>query len=223
MHVIIVGGGEVGSYLASLLLNDGHHVKVIEIRDTYLRTLAHDLPEGTIIPGNFTDTGVLETAGICQADVVVAVTPNDETNLVVSTLARFEYGVKRVIARANDPKNSWLFTPEMGVDVGLTEADLMAHVVAEEMSLGGMMTLLKLNRGKFSLVQEKIHPLSPVVGKALKDLSLPCECVIVAVIREDTLLIPKPGTIILAADEIMAISDGSQAQALADILQPPVF
>ncbi|KNZ42601.1 potassium channel family protein [Acetobacterium bakii] len=220
MNVIIVGGGQVGSYLASLLLKDGHDIKVVEMREKHLRILQRDLPPGTVVPGDFTDPGVLETAGILQADVVVAVTPSDEGNLVVSTLARFEYNVKRVIARANNPKNTWLFTPLMGVDVGLSEADLMAHVVAEEMSLGDMITLLKLHQGQYSLVQKKIHPASLVAGKSLKELNLPCECVLVAVIRDDQLLIPTGSTVLQVKDEVLAISDVLQAKALADLLEP---
>ena len=83
---------------------------------------------------------VLEAAGVSEANVVAAVTGEDEANLVVCMLARFEYSVPRIIARVNNPKNAWLFTPEMGVDVALNEADMMAHLVAEEMSLGDMMT-----------------------------------------------------------------------------------
>lgn len=218
MNVLIVGGGQVGSYLASLLIGSGHQVKVVESRAKQLQNLSRDLPEGTVVSGEFTNPVVLESAGIHKADVVVAVTPTDEENLVVSTLARFEFGVPRVIARANNPKNSWMFTPEMGVDVGLTEADLMAHVVEDEMSLGDMMTLLKLHKGEYSLVKEEVHPTSAVVGKALKDLSLPSECVLVAVIRNTELVIPHGSTVLLANDEILAITHASQIQILAEKL-----
>jgi len=220
MNVIIVGGGQVGAYLAGLLLKDEHHVRIVEMREKQLKTLRHDLPEETVVAGNFTDPATLEMAGIRDADVVVAVTPTDEGNLVVSTLAHYEFGVKRVIARANNPKNSWLFTPDMGVDVALTEADLIAHVVAEEMSLGDMMTLLKLRKGKFSLVQEKVDPTSLVVGKTLQELSLPSECVLVAIIRDSKLLLPHGDTALLANDEVLAIAHVSQAQALAAMLRP---
>ncbi len=132
MKIMIVGGGQVGSYLASLLLKSGHRVKVVEMREKQLSNLRRDLAADVIVAGHFTDPTTLENAGIYDTDVVIALTPTDEENLVVATLAHYEFGVGRVIARANNPKNSWLFTPEMGVDVGVTEADLMAHVVAEE-------------------------------------------------------------------------------------------
>ena len=220
MKVIIVGGGQVGSYLAGLLLSDGHKVTIVENREKQLGILRRDLPTGIIVAGNFTDPVVLEKAGIGMADVVVAVTGKDEDNLVVSTLARFEFGVNRVIARVNNPKNSWVFTPEMGVDVGLNEADMMAHLVAEEMSLGDMMTLMKLNKGQHSLVQEKVHPQSAVVGKSLRDLSLPVECVIFGVIRNTELVIPRGDTVLQANDEILALSHASQIKSLAALLAP---
>jgi len=220
MNVIIVGGGQVGSYLASLLVKDEHKVTVVEMRDKQLQLLYKELSGANIVAGSFTDPIVLEKADIGHADVVVAVTAKDEDNLVISTLARFEFGVNRVIARVNNPKNSWVFTPEMGVDVCLNEADLMAHMVAEEMSLGDMMTLLKLNRGQHSLVQEKVHPKSSVVGKTLRDLDLPLECVIFGVIRHSELVIPRGDTTLQADDEILAISHVSKTAALAALLAP---
>lgn len=220
MKVIIVGGGQVGSYLADLLIRDGHSTTIIETRPKQLQLLQRELFGGTIIDGNFTDPLILEKAGIAKADVVVAVTSKDEDNLVISTLAKFEFGVPRVIARVNNPKNSWVFTPEMGVDVGLNQADLMAHMVAEEMSLGDMMTLMKLSKGDYSLVQEKVHPKSSVVGQSLRDLNLPIECVIFAVIRHKELVIPRGDTVLEASDEILAISHVSKVSSLAMLLAP---
>ena len=220
MNVIIVGGGQVGSYLANLLYKDGHKLVIVEEREKQLLLLKKELPENIIIAGGFTDPVVLEKAGIAKADVVVAVTSKDEDNLVISTLAKFEFGVPRVIARVNNPKNSWVYTPEMGVDVGLNQADFMAHLVAEEMSLGDMMTLMKLNKGKHSLVQEKVHPKSSVVGKSLRDLSLPMDCVIFAVIRHSDLVIPRGDTVLEANDEILAVSHVSQVGSLAALLAP---
>ncbi|MCX5774828.1 MAG: TrkA family potassium uptake protein [Firmicutes bacterium] len=218
MKVIIVGGGQVGSYLATLLLKDGYSVKVVEMREKQIHNLYHDLPAEAVVEGDFTDPKVLEAADIHQADVVVAATPTDEGNLVVATLARFEFGVKRIIAVANNPKNTWMFTPEMGVDVAITEADLIAHVVAEEMSLGDMMTLLKLNKGQFSIVQEKIHSSSIVAGKMIRDLHVPAECILVAIIRKKQVTIPRGDTVLMVDDEVIALVSASQARALADLM-----
>src|SRR3990172_7191296 len=133
MYVIIVGGGKVGAYLASLLLAAGHRVKVIEARREELPRLRQDLPQEMVTLGSGTDPAVLEAAGIREADVVAAVTGADETNLVVTSLARFEFHVPYTIARVNNPKNAWIFGPTMGVDVALNQVDLMAHLVQESL------------------------------------------------------------------------------------------
>jgi trk system potassium uptake protein TrkA len=218
MNVIVVGGGRVGGYLASLLLSAGHKVKVIEERPEESRYLRRDLPPGTVLQGNGTDPDVLEAAGIRHANVVAAVTGADETNLVVIGLSRFEFNVPRTIARVKDPGNAWMFTTEMGVDVALNQADLLAHLVAEEMSLGDMMTLLKLRKGLFSLVEEKVHPEAAAAGKALKDLKLPDKSVLAAVIRKGQLILPQADLILQAADEIVALVHASQVTQLAAIL-----
>ncbi|MDP2797682.1 MAG: NAD-binding protein [Methanoregula sp.] len=221
LHVMIVGGGKVGTYLALILLADGHKVKVIEsTREEFLRA-AQELPAEVVVFGSGTDPDVLETAGIRDADVVAAVTRTDETNLVITSLARFEFNVRRTIARVNIPKNAWLFTPAMGVDVPLNQADLMAHLIAEEMSLGDVMTLLKLRRGQYSLVENKVDPRSVAAGKAVRDLNLPHECVLTAVIRDGNLLIPRGDTVLAPDDEVFALVHVLQLDALASILKSP--
>lgn len=218
MFVIIVGGGKTGSQLAFLLLNEGYEVRIIEDRPTVLERLRQELPAEIVIAGDGSDPNVLEAAGIRRAHVLAAVTGSDEANLVITTLARFEFGVPRIIARVNNPKNAWLFTPEMGVDVALNQADLMAHLIAEEMSLGDMMTLLKLRKGQYSLVEEKVHPTAIAAGKAIRDLGLPAECVIAAIIRKGQLIIPHGDTVLQPADEVLVVSHASQLQRLAALL-----
>lgn len=220
MFVIIVGGGNTGSYLAKLLLDAGHLVKVVEERPGVLEKIKDEIPPESIIPGDGSSPQVLEAAGVLKANVLAAVTGSDETNLVITSLARFEFNVPRVIARLNNPKNAWLFTPEMGVDVALNQADILARLVAEEMSLGDMMTLLKLRKGEYSLVEEKVHPLSPASTKFLRDLQIPSECVVVAVIRKGQLIIPHGDTVLQPADEILALVHGSQLAELAALLGP---
>ena len=220
MYVLIIGGGKVGARLAALLLGGGNRVKVIEARRGELSSLERDIPPDAVLRGNGTDPVVLETAGIRQANVVAAVTGTDEVNLVAAGLARFEFGVPRVIARVNDPKNAWMFTPKMGVDVALNQADLLAHLIAEEMSLGEMTTLLKLRKGEYSLVEEKVHPQSAAAGRAIRELPLPAESVVTAVIRKGTLLIPRGDLVLQPADEVLALVHSSEAEKLAAILGP---
>lgn len=220
MNVIIVGGGKVGMYLSDLLIKGGERIKLIENNPVTVAELAQKLPADTVLQGDGTDPGVLEIAGVRQANVVAAVTGTDETNLVVCSLARFEFGTKRVIARVNDPANSWIFTPKMGVDVALNQAELLAHLIAEEMSVGEMMTLLKLRKGEYSLVEEKVHPASTAAGKTIRDLNLPLESAITAVIRRGKLLIPRGDLVLQANDEVLALVHSSKMSRLAEILGP---
>lgn len=218
MIIVIVGGGEVGSHLAALLLQKGYQVKVLEISRDELPRLHRALPPDVVLVGSGTEPNVLEAAGIRHVDVVAAVTGSDEANLVVTSLARFEFSVPRTIARVNHPHNAWLFTAAMGVDVALNQADLMAHLIVEEMSLGEMMTLLKLRKGQYALVEEKLHPMSVAVGRAVGELPLPTECVLSAIIRAGRLIIPHGHTVLQAGDEVLAVIHTSQAPQLATLL-----
>jgi trk system potassium uptake protein TrkA len=222
MSVMVVGGGQVGTYLAEFLLAQGYEVQVIEVRREEITELQAALEplHGRVTLGSGTDPGVLEAAGIRQAAVVAAVTGDDETNLVATSLARFEFEVPRTIGRVNNPKNAWMYTAAMGVDVALNQADVMAHLIAEEMSLGDMMTLLKLRRGQYSLVEEKVHPMAAAAGKAVQEVEFPRDCVLTAIIRQGDLIIPHGDTILEPADEVLAVVHASQAAELAAVLGP---
>jgi trk system potassium uptake protein TrkA len=220
MFVIIAGGGKTGSYLTELLLKEKHQVKVIEDRPDVIERLKQELPPEAVIEGDGSSPSVLEAAGIAHANVLAAVTGEDEANLVIAMLARFEFRVPRIIARVNNPKNAWMFTPEMGIDVALNQPDMMAHLIAEEMSLGDMMTLLKLRKGQYALVEEKVHPSALAVGKAIRELMLPPECILAAVIRKGNLIIPRGDVVLQPADEVLAVVHSSQAAALASLLGP---
>jgi trk system potassium uptake protein TrkA len=221
MIVIVVGGGNTGSHLAKILLDGGHDVYVIEERPAVLEKLALEIPQERIFTGDGSSPAVLEKAGIQKAQVLAAVTGSDETNLVITSLGRFEFNVPRVIARINNPKNAWLFTPEMGVDVSLNQAEILAGLTVEEMSIGDMMTLLKLRRGKYSLVEEKIEPNSSAIGVEIKDLPLPHNCVISGIIRHGEIVLPRGITELEEGDEVLALVDDSAREQLAKLLSRP--
>jgi trk system potassium uptake protein TrkA len=221
MFVIVVGGGNTGSQLAKFLIEAGHTVRVIDERPNVLEKLETEIPQEVIINGDGSSPTVLEKAGIHKAQVLAAVTGSDETNLVVTSLGRFEFNVPRVIARINNSKNAWLFTPEMGVDVSLNQAEILARLTVEEMSIGDMMTMLKIRRGKYSIVEEKIAPSALAIGKALKDLLLPNNCVIAGIIRHDDIILPRGTTILEEADEILALVDDAARGQLEKILGRP--
>jgi trk system potassium uptake protein TrkA len=221
MFVIVVGGGNTGSQLAKFLLDAGHRVRVIDERPAVLQKLGNEIPKESIVSGDGSSPTVLEKAGIQTAQVLAAVTGSDETNLVITSLGKFEFDVPRVIARINNSKNAWLFTPDMGVDVSLNQAEILAKLTAEEMSIGDMMTMLKIRRGKYSLVEEKIAPNAPAIGKAIKDLPFPTNCVVSGIIRKGEIVMPRGVTILEQDDEVLALVDDSSREELAKLLSRP--
>ncbi len=221
MFVLIVGGGRTGSHLASLLLGQGHDVRLVEHRPDILATLHRELPTEVIFEGDGTEPQVLEAAGIGRAQVLAAVYADDADNLIVAALGRLQYGVRRIIGRINNPRNSWLFTAEFGVDVGLNSADIMAKLIEEEMSIGDMMIMMKVRRGQFLIVEEKIAPGAPAIGQALKDLPMPDHCVISGIIRHGELVLPRGITVLEEGDEIWALVDDAARTGLAHLLGRP--
>jgi trk system potassium uptake protein TrkA len=193
-------------------------VRVIEERPAVLERLGQEISQENIVTGDGSSPIVLEKAGIQDAQVLVAVTGSDETNLVITSLGRFEFNVPRVIARINNPKNAWLFTPEMGVDVALNQSEILASLTAEEMSINDMMTLAKLRRGKYSLVEEKIAPQSPAIGMAIKDMPLPQNCIISGIIRKGGIVLPRGITTLQEGDEVLALVDENAREQLARFL-----
>jgi len=220
MFVVIVGGGRTGSHLARMLHGQGHEIRLVDNRPEVVERLKQEISKDAAVLGDVSSPSVLEAAGIQHAQVLAAVTADDEANLVVTTLGRFEFKVPRTIARVNNPDNAWMFTPDMGVDVALDQADIMGRLIAEEMSLGDMMTLLKLRKGQYSVVEEKVHPQAEACGKAIHQLQLPPECVLVAIIRKGVLLIPRGDIVLQMADEVLAVVHSSQVAELAALLGP---
>ncbi|MFV0412455.1 MAG: potassium channel family protein [Oscillospiraceae bacterium] len=217
MNAIIIGGGQVGSYIAGLLLESNCHVRIIEPRESVFNKLKNELPLETLIIGGGTDPATMEQAGIEKADVVVAVTGADEINLVASTIAKYEFGVPRVIARVNNPKNEWLFNAGMGVDVKFNQANILARLVVDEIDFKNMITLLKLNKGDYSIIQVTVAASSPAAGKAVKDLSLSGEVLLIAIHRGDEILLPRGETQIQQGDHILVFAD-DQGQVFANRL-----
>jgi trk system potassium uptake protein TrkA len=221
MFVFIAGGGRTGSELAVQLLAQNYQVRLLEHRRELLGRLHHELPTEVIYEGQATDPTVLKQAGLEKAQVLVACTNDDAANLVLCYLARTMFNVKRTVARINNPRNAWLFDKNFHVDETINQADVMAHLIQEEMSLGDMMTLLKLRRGKYSLVEEKVPKGAKALGVQIKDLGLPEQCVIAAIIRHGEIILPR-GTIALEEfDEVLAITDDEGAKQLAYLLEPP--
>jgi len=221
MNVVIVGGGRTGTHLSSLMLAQGHRVRLVESRPDWVENAHRKLPAEVLQVGATSDPAALEAAGMRGADVAAAVTADDAENLMVASLAKFQFNARRVICRINNPRHAWLFTPEFGVDVALNQADVMARLIEEEMSLGDMMMMLKLRRGEYSLVEEKLVANSAMLSAPLKDLHLPSECVIAAVIRQGKVLIPRGPMMFQLGDEVLALVSNDSLPELKSMLGHP--
>ncbi len=220
MFVIVAGGGRTGTQLASLLLAQNHMVHLVEHRPEILTRIHYEIPTEMVYEGSPTEPQILEQAGIRKADVVAATTDNDADNLAICFVARVRYNVGRTIARINNPRAAWLFDDKFQVDVSFNNAEVMASLIMEQMSMGDMMTLLKLRRGRYSLVEEKIAPGAKVLGREIKDVRFPEQCVIAAIIRQGEIVVPRGATIFEAGDEVLAVTDHAGAMQLAELFEP---
>jgi trk system potassium uptake protein TrkA len=222
MFVLIAGGGRTGTQLALTLLAQDHKVRLIEHRRELLTRLHHELPTEAIYEGIATDPAILEYAGIHQANVMAAVTTSDADNLALCFLARARYNLVRTIARVNNPRSAWLFDKKFHVDAAVNQASTLASLIEEEMSLGDMMPLLKLRRGQFTLVEEKIPEGAKAIGIAIKNLALPEQCVIAAIIRKGEIVVPRGITQLEVGDEVLAVVGPEAADDLAALFARPV-
>jgi trk system potassium uptake protein TrkA len=205
MRVVVGGGGNLGRFLAEDLVERGHDVAVIEQNlDVYARGKEHS--KATWIHGDACEPWVLEQANLAGADVLVAATGDDEDNLVISLLGKQEFAVPRVMARVNHPKNAWMFNEMWGVDVQVSPPHILASLVEEEVSVGDLIPLFRLERGQIELVEVKLPPNSPILGKHVYDLRLPHDAAIVAIVREGHVVIAEPETPLMAGDEVMALA-----------------
>lgn len=217
MYVVIAGGGRTGTQLARILLNQNHEVHVIEDRKDVLARLHRDVPTEMIHEGNIIDVNVLEQAGALGADVLAAVSTNDELNLIACYLARKNFQVRRTIGRVNNPRNAWLFSKLFEVDVAVNATDIMARIIEEEMSMGDMMILAKLRRGNYSLVVEKILPKAQAIGKRIIELGLPENCIIATIIRDEKVVMPRGMTKFEVDDEVYAVTDSDGEDLLVKL------
>ena len=221
MFVLIAGGGRTGTQLATLLIAQQHAVHLVEHRADVLARIHHEVPTEVIYEGDPTDPVVLEHAGISRADVLVACLNSDADNLALCFLARTKYQVGRTVARVNNPSTAWLFDRKFHVDVRLNQAEVMAALIEESMSLGDMLTLLKLPLGDYAVVEQTVSKGAKAVGMALKDLGLPDHCVVAAMIRQGEVIVPRGITAIETGDDIIAVTDHAGALELAKLLSAP--
>lgn len=217
MKVLIVGGGMVGAFLADVL-SEKNAVTLVEKGPDRAAHLAETLQAVRIVNEDGCEPWVLEFAGVGGTDIVLAVTGDDEDNLVVSYLSKFEYDVPRVIARVINPKNRWLFNKGFGVDVEVSASDIIATIVEEETTLGEVITVMKLQSGDIGLVEITIPGDSRAVNRPLSGLELPPDTLLVTVVREDAMRIPTADTVLQKGDKVLAITSVTNKEALQGLL-----
>lgn len=210
MKVAIAGAGNVGTSIASDLRAAGHDVLIIE-QDPDLVARLRPTLDVTWFEGDACEVNNLLRAGLSDADVVVAATGDDEDNLVVSLLAKQEFAVPRVVARVNHPKNRWLFNETWGVDVSVSTPHLLTALVEEAVSVGSLVRLLQFAQGEARLVEVTLADESPARGRPLAELDVPRDATIVAVVRDNRVVVPRGDTVLYAHDEVLAlVTDDSE-------------
>jgi trk system potassium uptake protein TrkA len=219
MKVVIAGGGSVGRFTAEQLVEAGHEVTIIENDRAVVREYADDETTGVKWhQGDACDVSVLAAAGVTMADVVASVTGDDEDNLVVSLLAKQEFGVPRVVARVNNPNNYWMFNEMWGVDVSVSTPHLITSLVQEAVTVGSFVRLMQLKGGKAELVEVTLADNSPALDKALADIQFPRSATVVAVVRDSRVLVPDKATVLRVGDEVMALITEDAEDAVKKIL-----
>ena len=202
MRVAIAGAGNVGRHIASDLRDAGHDVLLIEQDPDLVGRLRPTLDVEWFI-ADACEVTSLQEAGLEKVDVVVAATGDDEDNLVVSLLAKQEFAVPRVVARVNHPTNQWLFTEAWGVDVSVSTPHLLTALVEEAVSVGSLVRLLQFQDAR--LVEVTLASDSPAVSRAIRELDLPRDATVVAVVRERHVVVPRGETTLQANDEVLVL------------------
>lgn len=216
MYIIVIGGGTVGYYLSKALLSEGHEVLVIEKNATKVQRIEDELGS-MCIQGDGCEAATLEEAGTGRANLFVAVTDEDEDNLVASQIAKHKFNVPRTIARIGNPKNEALFK-KLGIDVTVSTTNLILEQIEQEVPTHPLIHLLKLKRGGLEIVEVEIPPTSKAVGKQLSGLSLPPGAVLSLIIKEQGVQVPTADTTIEAEDRVIAVIKPDSEQALRDVL-----
>lgn len=212
MNIVIVGGGKIGYYLVKTLLPYKHRITVIEPKKELCEKIANEL-NISVINGDGTNIDYLSEAEVGKADILIAVTGRDEDNLIACQLAKRNFGVKRTIARVNNPKNITVFE-RLGVDLPISSTSIIADLIEQEVDYSGMKTLMRLKSGKIVLSEIVVTGNSPVCNKSLRDIDLPRDCIFISVIRDEEVIIPNGFTVLQCGDYIIAVSSKENQQEL---------
>lgn len=216
MYVIVVGGGKVGYYLTKTLLSEGFEVLLIERNPSKVETFTERFG-AVVVAGDGAEAATLAAAGAARADVVIAVTGEDEDNLVICQMAKTKFHVGRTIARVNNPKNEQLFRM-LGIDVTVSQTNYILHLIEQSIPEQSFVHLLSLRHEDLAIVDAKINESSPVSHRVIGEITLPPNCIIAAVNRGPQLIVPTATTELLPGDDVIAIAHRDREDDLRRLL-----
>lgn len=220
MYIIIVGGGRVGYYLAKQLVEDGHEVLVIEKDAAKCQQITDELGD-IALRGDGCEGTTLEAAGTGRADLFIAVTGDDEDNLVACQVAKSKFDVRRTVARINNPRNEVIFK-KLGIDTTVSSTALILANIEQELPSHPLIPLLTIKGSGLEIVEVKVPPSSAIVGKRLGEVLLPQQCLITLIIDEEGVpRVPTSDTTIRAGDEVVAVTRRESKDALRLVLATP--
>jgi trk system potassium uptake protein TrkA len=216
VYILIVGVGKVGYFLAQRLLRDNHSVALIEKDKAACEEVTRKL-DVLVINGDGCSPSVLKEAGIERADVVAAVTGDDEDNLIICQLAKERFSVDRTVGRVNDPKNEHIFF-ELGVDIPIDATTIIAKMIEEEVSFTDFVNLLSFKRGKLAIVRVDLPDDAPVINQRLENIQLPPDSVLVSIVRGEKVIVPRGDTVLESGDDIIALTMVGNESKLLGVL-----
>jgi len=215
MNIVIIGGGKVGYYLAKTLLSFHHKVSIIELKRDTCEKLADEL-NIPVFHGDATKIDILKNAETSKADIVIAVTGQDEENLLACQLAKNNFRVRKTIARVNNPKNTNVFL-KLGVDIPVSSTAVIADMIEQEVDYAGMKTLTSIRNNKIVVSEIQIHKNSPVYNKRVMDIKVPRDCQLVSVIKNEEVLRPGEHLVLMDGDSVIVVSDSESKKELRDL------
>ncbi|KZF05362.1 MAG: TrkA family potassium uptake protein [Rhodococcus sp. (in: high G+C Gram-positive bacteria)] len=204
MRVAIAGAGAVGRSIARELIRNDHSVMLLERKLDHVDRDA--IPEAEWILADACELSLLEASNLETYDVVIAATGDDKANLVLSLLAKTEFGVNRVVARVNDPRNEWLFDLSWGVDVAVSTPRMLASLVEEAVSVGDLVHLMTFRKGGANLVEVTLPENTPLAGKPVRKLSLPRDAALVTILRGGRVIVPQQDDPLEGGDELLFVA-----------------
>jgi trk system potassium uptake protein TrkA len=204
MRIAIAGAGNVGRAIARELLDNGHQVLLID-RDPKALKL-ESVPDAEWLMADACEVTSLDKAVLSSCQVLVAATGDDKVNLVASLLAKTEYGVPRVVARINHPKNEWLFDSSWGVDVAVSTPRIISALVEEAVSVGDVVRLFSFQKGQANLVELTLPDNSFCIGKTVEEVELPDDASLAAIVRDGRVIAPTPTDVFSAGDELLFVA-----------------